>query len=214
MFSHPQIWNAIDNLAKDHSLSASGLAKLAGLDPTAFNKSKRLSSNGKPRWPSTESISKILAATNKSLEEFSQYLTYNSLEPSSQKIEFPILPFSHACSDTMFNANGLPIIEKWKTYILPDLYKLCSSKCFILEIDTYTYDPYYRIGNKLLLNPDSKINEHDRAIIRVKDTIQIIEVADALNTSLRASVIGEDELVKDIHYKDIKNMYKIEWVSQ
>jgi phage repressor protein C with HTH and peptisase S24 domain len=80
MFTHAQIWNAIDALAKDQKLSASGLARLAGLDPTAFNKSKRLSANGKPRWPSTESISKILSATNKTLEEFTFYLQESSKE--------------------------------------------------------------------------------------------------------------------------------------
>ena len=70
MFTHDQIWQAIDRLAQSHNYSASGLAKKAGLDPTTFNKSKRLSADGKPRWPSTESISKILAVTGASMSEF------------------------------------------------------------------------------------------------------------------------------------------------
>ena len=49
-----RVWAAIDALAERYSLSASGLAKRAGLDSTAFNKSKRLSADGRPRWPSTE----------------------------------------------------------------------------------------------------------------------------------------------------------------
>ena len=43
MLSHDRVWAAIDALAARYSLSASGLAKRAGLDSTAFNKSKRLS---------------------------------------------------------------------------------------------------------------------------------------------------------------------------
>lgn len=70
MLTHAQIWKAVDALAERHGLSASGLAKLAGLDPTSFNKSKRGSESGKLRWPSTESISKILAATGTSLADF------------------------------------------------------------------------------------------------------------------------------------------------
>ncbi len=54
MLSHERVWAAIDALAERHSLSASGLAKRAGLDSTAFNKSKRRSNDGRPRWPSTE----------------------------------------------------------------------------------------------------------------------------------------------------------------
>ena len=70
MLSHEPVWAAIDALAERYSLSASGLAKRAGLDSTAFNQSKRLSADGRPRWPSTESIAKILAATGSSLDEF------------------------------------------------------------------------------------------------------------------------------------------------
>ncbi|TIO63069.1 MAG: helix-turn-helix transcriptional regulator, partial [Mesorhizobium sp.] len=70
MLSHDRVWAAIDALAERYSLSASGLARRAGLDSTAFNKSKRLSSDGRPRWPSTESLAKIIEATGASLEEF------------------------------------------------------------------------------------------------------------------------------------------------
>lgn len=70
MFTHAQIWQAIDDLAQRHGYSPSGLAKKAGLDPTTFNKSKRVSADGKPRWPSTESISKILAVTDSNMAEF------------------------------------------------------------------------------------------------------------------------------------------------
>lgn len=70
MLTHENIWLAIDRLAKAHGYSPSGLAKQAGLDPTSFNKSKRLSPDGKPRWPSTESLSKVLAVTNATMSEF------------------------------------------------------------------------------------------------------------------------------------------------
>ncbi len=72
--SHSGIWQAIDTLAEKHKLSASGLARRAGLDPTSFNKSKRLGPDGRERWPSTESISKVLEATGASLDEFLGYL--------------------------------------------------------------------------------------------------------------------------------------------
>ncbi len=54
--THTRVWNAIDALARRYGLSASGLAKRAGLDPTSFNKSKRATGEGRPRRPSTESL--------------------------------------------------------------------------------------------------------------------------------------------------------------
>lgn len=72
--NHYQIWNAIELFAHDHGMSCSGLAKRSGLDPTTFNKSKRASVFGQPRWPSTETISKILSATNASPQDFFKYI--------------------------------------------------------------------------------------------------------------------------------------------
>lgn len=68
--THDWIWRAIDALAERRGLTPSGLARLAGLDPTTFNRSKRFTAEGRPRWPSTESLSKLLEATATSLDEF------------------------------------------------------------------------------------------------------------------------------------------------
>ena len=63
MLSHSRIWAAIDPLAARHGMTPSGLARRAGLDATTFNRSKRVTGDGRQRWPSTESIAKILDAT-------------------------------------------------------------------------------------------------------------------------------------------------------
>ncbi len=68
--THAGVWQAIDRLAEKHGMSASGLARRAGLDPTSFNKSKRTSKDGKPRWPSTETVAKVLEATGETFAEF------------------------------------------------------------------------------------------------------------------------------------------------
>jgi phage repressor protein C with HTH and peptisase S24 domain len=69
-FTHAKVWRAIDRTAEAHGLSASGLAKAAALDPTSFNKSKRLSPNKKPRWPSVETIAKMLSSVGDTVEDF------------------------------------------------------------------------------------------------------------------------------------------------
>ena len=70
MLTHNQIWTAMDRLAERAGLTASGLAKKAGLDPTTFNKSKRQTAEGRMHWPSTESVDKVLEATGATLDEF------------------------------------------------------------------------------------------------------------------------------------------------
>ncbi|HQU10990.1 MAG TPA: hypothetical protein PLV07_05355, partial [Acidiphilium sp.] len=67
---HDDIWRAIDALAAQRGLSPSALARSAGLDPTSFNLSKRRAPDGRLRWPSTESIAKILAASQTGFETF------------------------------------------------------------------------------------------------------------------------------------------------
>jgi phage repressor protein C with HTH and peptisase S24 domain len=74
MFTHEQLWSALDALAKQAQLTPSGLARRAGLDPTIFNKSKRFAQDGRPRWPSTESLAKVLEVTGSDMFKFAQLL--------------------------------------------------------------------------------------------------------------------------------------------
>lgn len=74
MFSNDDLWNAIDTLAQNNHMSPSGMARAAGLDPTTFNKSKRKSKYGQPRWLSFDTLGKVLRLTNTTLSEFAQII--------------------------------------------------------------------------------------------------------------------------------------------
>ncbi|HNY25718.1 MAG TPA: hypothetical protein PKJ33_04265 [Alphaproteobacteria bacterium] len=78
VLTHEDVWRGIEIFAHEHNMSCSGLAKIAGLDPTTFNKSKRFSKEGQPRWPSTLSVAKILNATGSGLLELLRYVQNNS----------------------------------------------------------------------------------------------------------------------------------------
>ena len=73
MFTHEDLWNAIEILARKNNMTCSGLARASGLDPTTFNKSKRASKYGQPRWPSIETIAKVLNATHTTFSQFAKY---------------------------------------------------------------------------------------------------------------------------------------------
>src|SRR5258706_11308139 len=70
MFTSEQLWKAVDGLAHSHGITASRLSIMAGLDPTALNKSKRIGSDGRPRWMSTETVAKILSVTGTTFGDF------------------------------------------------------------------------------------------------------------------------------------------------
>lgn len=74
MLTNTMFWRAIDNLAAAHNISCSRLAQISGMDITALNKSKRVSSDGKPHWMSVGSLAKIMNATNTTWSDFARYL--------------------------------------------------------------------------------------------------------------------------------------------
>src|SRR6202040_3752073 len=104
MLTHSDIWTAVDRLAVRAGLSASGLAKKSGLDPTTFNKSKRITPEGRPRWPSTESVAKALAATGIPIDTF-----VSLIEDAPRVVQsVPLLGFAQAGAGGYFTDGGFP----------------------------------------------------------------------------------------------------------
>src|SRR5882757_2452136 len=101
MLTHAQIWHALDRLAARSGLSASGLAKKAGLDPTTFNKSKRITPDGRARWPSTESVAKSLAATGTTIDTFVQLI--DETGRSAIKKTVPLIGLTQAGKEGYFD---------------------------------------------------------------------------------------------------------------
>src|SRR5271168_4211000 len=117
MLTHAQIWSAIDRLAERAGLSASGLARRAGLDPTTFNKSKRVTSDGRERWPSTESVAKALAATNSSIDSFVQLIGDSARTAPT----VPLLGLEQAQANGAFDDGGFPAGKGWAAMALPSV---------------------------------------------------------------------------------------------
>ena len=112
MLTHDQIWTALDRLAERAGITASGLAKRSGLDPTTFNKSKRITADGRERWPSTESVAKALAATNTSIDTFVQLI--GDAPRTVQSV--PLLGFAQAGAGGYFDDGGFPVGKGWTNW--------------------------------------------------------------------------------------------------
>ncbi len=164
MLKHAEVWRAIDRLAAKRGLSVSGLARRSGLDPTTFNKSKRITREGKQRWPSTESLAKILEATGASLAEFVALIGAEEAGVLSQRI--PVVSFAQADADHLFDEAGRPSGEGWDEMLFP---QLDDSDAFALEIGDRRLAPAYREGDVLIVSPGAGLRRGDRVIVKLKD---------------------------------------------
>lgn len=164
MLSHADIWRAVDRLAQEYGLSASGLARKAGLDPTTFNKSKRVTRDGKARWPSTESISKVLDATGASLDEFINYVQGSAIRPNMRHV--PLIGLAQAGSSGFFDDAGYPIGGSWDEIPFPDV---PDSNAYALEISGRSMEPVFRDGDTVLVSPNANIRRGDRVIVKTRD---------------------------------------------
>lgn len=165
MLSHDQIWAVIDRLAERHMLSASALARKAGLDPTTFNKSKRIGSDGRPRWPSTESLSKILDATGSSLDEMFRLLGANvTYERAPEtKSAIPLLGFAEAGQGGYFDDAGFPAGQGWDEIAFPGLER---DNLIALEVSGDSMLPLYRDGDRLIVDRNAQVRKGDRVVVR------------------------------------------------
>ena len=163
MLRHSDIWWAIDRLAQEKGLSASGLARRAGLDPTTFNKSKRITRDGKPRWPSTESISKILQATGASLGEFVTYVDRDSGGVVFGTV--PLIGFAQAGGQGFFDDAGYPAGGAWDEIPFPDL---GDPHAYALEISGDSMEPVYRDGDVVIVSPNAGVRRGDRVVVKTK----------------------------------------------
>ena len=158
--THRQVWKAIDLLAERHGMSASGLAKRAGLDPTTFNKSKRVSPEGRERWPSTESIAKILAATNESVDEFL------GVRERGEELVLALIGLAQAGNGGFFDDAGFPVGGGWEEIEFP---AVADEHAYALEIAGDSMMPLFRDGDTVIVSPGAPVRRGDRVIVKTRE---------------------------------------------
>ncbi|MBC7668706.1 MAG: helix-turn-helix transcriptional regulator, partial [Gemmatimonadaceae bacterium] len=158
--SHTEIWTAIDALARRFDMSPSAMAKMAGLDPTSFNRSKRGEGDTRPRWPSTESLAKVLEATGVGFSEFAA-LTERVRPPNPRAV--PLIGFAQAGSDGVFDEAGAPVGTRWDQIDFPGL---GEDGVYALEITGDALAPLFRDGDRILVSPSVEPRRGDRVVVK------------------------------------------------
>ncbi|MER8846712.1 MULTISPECIES: S24 family peptidase [Mesorhizobium] len=211
MLSHDRVWAAIDALAERYSLSASGLARRAGLDSTAFNKSKRLSSDGRPRWPSTESLAKIIEATGASLDEFTGLIEGRGTSPASRRA-VPLLGFAQAGDGGFFDDAGFPAGQGWDLVELP---AQSTESSYALQVQGDSMLPLYRNGDVLIVEPGAATRKGDRVVVKTTSGEVMAKVLERQTVKSIALVsLNPEHPDRDIPMREVEWVARIVWASQ
>ncbi|MCT7374497.1 S24 family peptidase [Chelativorans salis] len=211
MLSHEKVWSAIDALAARYALSASGLARKAGLDSTAFNRSKRYSADGRPRWPSTESLAKVMEATGASLNEFMALVDDNGARGLARS-SVPLIGFAQAGAGGFFTDAGFPVGEGWEHVDLPGK---MSEGAYALEVQGDSMLPLYRDGDVLVVEPTARLRRGDRVVVKTVEgevMAKVLERQTARQIELLS--LNTDHPNRLLQRNEVEWIARIVWASQ
>ncbi|MEM6625912.1 MAG: helix-turn-helix transcriptional regulator [Pseudomonadota bacterium] len=204
---HQDIWAGIDALAARNGLSPSGLAKRAGLDPTAFNKSKRSNADGsKLRWPSTESLSKALSSVGASFDDFA------ALIEGRRGQSVPLIGFAQAGEGGYFDDAGFPAGHGWDEVSFPGLNE---GAAYALEIAGDSMEPLYRAGDRIVVAPGDSIRRGDRVVAKMHSgEVLAKEVGRLTDNRVELISLNPKYPPRNMSRSDISWMARIVWASQ
>jgi len=208
MLTHAQVWKALDALAQRHGLTVSGLARKAKLDPTTFNKSKRIAADGRARWPSTESIAKVLDATGESVDGFISML--GGAASTSARVK--IIGLAQAGAGGYFDETGSPTGSGWDELDFPGM---PVDQVYALEITGDSMLPLYRDGDMILVSPAAQIRRGDRVVFKTTGgEVMAKELKRRTSTMVELASLNPDHPDRQIPASEIAWMGRIVWASQ
>lgn len=210
MLTHGDIWRGIDRLAENAGISVSALARRAGLDSTAFNKSKRTSPGGKPRWPSTESLARVLDVAGISFVEFAGLVGRSSDGALIRRI--PIIGYAQAGLEGYFDYGGFPVGSGWDEVVIPDL---SDEHAYALEIAGDSMSPVYRDGDIVVVSPAEQVRRGDRVVVK-RQSGEVMAKQLLRQTANRLELMSVNSLHPDlvVAKEDVVWMHRIVWVTQ
>jgi len=209
VLTHAQIWSALDRLAERAGLSASALAERAGLDPTTFNRSKRVTPEGRPRWPSTESVAKALAATGTTFDAFVNLITDKN---SAAMQAVPLIGFAQAGVGGFFDDGGFPVGKGWDEIAFP---AVGDEHAYALEISGDSMMPAYRDGDVIIVSPAAPIRRGDRVVVKTrKGEVMVKELKRRTSKSIELQSINSEHPDRTLGVSDVVWVARIVWASQ
>lgn len=210
MLKHADIWAAIDALARDNGLTASALARRAGLDPTTFNKSKRITREGKARWPSTESVAKVLEATGASMSGFVGYIEGSVVGRPVATI--PLIGFAQAGDRGFFDDAGYPAGAGWDEIPFPEI---GDPNAYALEVSGDSMEPLYRDGDRVIVSPSANVRRGDRVVVRTTEgEVMVKQLVRLTAKRIDLASVNPAHSGRSLATEEVGWMARILWASQ
>jgi phage repressor protein C with HTH and peptisase S24 domain len=215
---HDDIWRALDALAAEHGLSASGLARKAGLDPTAFNPSKRIGADGRARWPSTESIAKVLNAVGRGIDDFASLvsglpaLSRGGSGRGGVGRRVPLIGLAQAGGEGYFDDGGYPVGGSWDEISLPEI---GDPNAYAVEISGDSMEPVFRDGDVVVVSPGAPVRRGDRVVVRTaKGEVMAKELRRQSAKRIDLASLNPAHPSYSFELPEIAWMHRIVWASQ
>lgn len=220
MLSHESVWSAIDRLARRNGLTPSGLARRAGLDPTTFNPSKRTASDGRPRWPSMESIAKILGATRSELADFVALIDERGGRTDVMRFAIPpTLPplgLSQAGATGFFHDGAMSALgPETLSPVAGGPPPEAPDADTALRVENDTMLPLYREGDVVVISPRRPIDRGDRVMLRLASGPVLARIFNRRTKSrVELAPLAEGAAPERLGVSEIAWMARIIWASQ
>jgi phage repressor protein C with HTH and peptisase S24 domain len=211
MLKHDDIWRAIDTLASRNGLTASGLARKAGLDPTTFNKSKRVTASGRRRWPSTESLAKALEAVGATLNEFVAFVDADIGEGNYLR-RIPVAAQSAAAASSAFGDTGQPQGAAWSRRQLPEIN---DPDAYAIVVENTAHHPVWREGTVVVAAPRAETSPGDRVVVRTKTAgIILAELVRRGPDGVVIRLLRQIDDTRLIPNEEVAAVHRIIWAEQ
>jgi phage repressor protein C with HTH and peptisase S24 domain len=178
---------------------------MSGLNSTSFNPSKRLrSEDGTGRWPSTESIAKVLKAAEMTWADFIAILEQTAATPAQ-----PVGKLIIALASLIYPPyRGLKHFDEHGN----DVHGRVS---YIVNISNDTMSPIYRDGDMIMVSTGMEVKPNHRVLLYPKAGGVLIGkvIAKTEETINLESFQNSSELIT-IPQDEIAFIHKIDWLKQ
>ncbi len=173
------------------------------------------------RWPSTESISKVLEATGASLDQFMRYVSPEGL----RRARFPKAPFRPGKLDSLarhgaggaaaflMTAAFLPAKDGISSSFRP--HPAANNGVYALEVQGESMKPLYRDGDILIVEPGAQVRRGDRVVVKTREGEVMAKIlARQSAKTIELQSLNPEHPPRSLEMSDVEWVARIIWASQ
>lgn len=170
--------------------------------------------DGRQRWPSTESVAKVLNATGASMEQLTALITGNRAGPAAARPprRIPLLGFAQAGGEGFFDDAGFPVGGGWDEMSLPEI---GDPNAYALEISGDSMEPVLRDGDTVVVSPSAPIRRGDRVVAKtVAGEVMAKQLARRSAKRIELKSLNPAHRDRTFDLGEVSWVHRIIWASQ